>query len=181
LKVENTNPAGQAAQFDNNSTGVTVTISNAGSGRSLDVTGASQFTGNITQTSGTASLRSTTINGTLNTTGNTDLDGTLNVDGGATIASGATITGATNINTTGSAATVIGNNNPAESGTVRVNASQTGEISIQGPLKINTTGTSLADGPTLIGSLFNQVEIYELYVQKELFVNEDNSKEFACC
>lgn len=79
------------------------------------VSGRSTFTGNADFSNGVDVL-----GGGLNVTGATDLNNGLNVDGSTTldamtIVGGTSVTGATTINTTGTAASTIGNSNNATS------------------------------------------------------------------
>ncbi|MFN6112780.1 MAG: beta strand repeat-containing protein, partial [Bacteroidota bacterium] len=107
---------------------------------------------------GAASGSSTlNVTGTFDLTGNATIGGSLAVTGLITGSSGGSITGATNINTTGTSSTTIGNASSTTSvtGTVNVNTSGNGNTTIGNSLGtgITTIATSGAAGQLRVTGL----------------------------
>ena len=88
-------------------------------------------TGAVSITSTLGVTGATSLNSTLGVTGATTLTGLLTANGGATVVGATSITGATNINTTGAAATIIGNTTDANSA-VTINTGSTGRLTLGG-------------------------------------------------
>lgn len=96
----------------------------------LGVTGATALGDNLSVAGATTLTGAATLSNNLSVAGTSTLTGATTVKGLLTAEIGATVVGATNINTTGEAATVIGNTTDATA--VTINAGATGRLTLGG-------------------------------------------------